>query len=66
MRMLVEGGSMTSKSDLQCEDCSLIVPRADAEAYLNALNVCPGCGGALKPTGDEASTHDEDSDEALC
>lgn len=55
-----------SSSDLQCEDCNLIVPRADAEAYLNALNVCPSCGGALKPTGDEATTQDEDSDEALC
>lgn len=53
---------MPNKEDMQCEDCSLIVPRADAEAYLNALNVCPSCGGALIPVGDEARVEDEASD----
>lgn len=57
---------MSKTDDLQCEDCSLIVPRADAEAYLNALNVCPGCGGALHPVGDEAHVDGQGDSETLC
>lgn len=50
---------MTRVDDLQCEDCNLIMSKSDAEAYLNALNVCPTCGGSLQPMGDGSSLQGE-------